>query len=167
MYTKHKWESDTHFNFEYIQYLPKDYDETKKYPLVFFLHGAGERGSNVEDTARYGFMKNVIKSVFLGVFIPFMCKKGLAKLRFLHKSGTIFCEKRRRASFCARRVLKDKETKCLVTCGRMRRIFILRTKLCTRRRIAACAKASGYPAACLPGWDFRTTLRFFPFYCTI
>ena len=59
MYTKHKWESDTHFNFEYIRYLPKDYDENKKNPLVFFLHGAGERGSNVEDTARYGFMKNV------------------------------------------------------------------------------------------------------------
>ena len=37
MYTKHKWESDNYFNFGYIKYLPKDYDENKKYPLVFFL----------------------------------------------------------------------------------------------------------------------------------
>ena len=39
MYSKRKWESDRHFNFSYAQYLPKDFDENKKYPLVFFLHG--------------------------------------------------------------------------------------------------------------------------------
>ena len=26
--------------------VPKDYDGTKKYPLVLFFHGAGERGTN-------------------------------------------------------------------------------------------------------------------------
>ena len=31
MYTKHKWESDRYYNFNYVKYLPKDYDETKKY----------------------------------------------------------------------------------------------------------------------------------------
>ena len=46
MYTKHKWISQSHYNFDYVTYLPKDYDETKKYPLVFFLHGAGEIGTD-------------------------------------------------------------------------------------------------------------------------
>ena len=57
MYTKHKFESDKHFNFNYIKYLPKDYDETKEYPLVFFLHGAGERGDDLDYIARYGYFK--------------------------------------------------------------------------------------------------------------
>ena len=35
-------------HFDYLVYLPKEYDGTKKYPLVFFLHGAGERGSDLE-----------------------------------------------------------------------------------------------------------------------
>ena len=59
MYSKHKWESDRYFNFSYTQYLPKDYDEGKKYPLVFFLHGAGERGENLEKVAVHGYMKYV------------------------------------------------------------------------------------------------------------
>lgn len=59
MYTKHKWESEHHFAFQYVKYLPKDYDPTKKYPLVFFLHGAGERGDDLDVACRHGFMKHV------------------------------------------------------------------------------------------------------------
>jgi predicted peptidase len=59
MYTKHKWTSDRYYNFNYVKYLPKDYDESKKYPLVFFLHGAGERGDDLDVASRHGFMKHV------------------------------------------------------------------------------------------------------------
>lgn len=59
MYTKHIWESDKYFNFRYVKYLPKDFDENKKYPLVFFLHGAGERGDDLDVAERHGFMKYV------------------------------------------------------------------------------------------------------------
>ena len=59
MYTKHKWESDVFHNFGYVKYLPKDYDEKKKYPLVFFLHGAGERGDDLDVAMRHGFMQHV------------------------------------------------------------------------------------------------------------
>ena len=62
MYTKHKWTSETYFNFDYVTYLPKDYDETKKYPLVFFLHGAGERGDDLDVACRHGYMKHVRES---------------------------------------------------------------------------------------------------------
>ena len=62
MYTKHKWESDRYFNFNYVKYLPKDYDESKKYPIVFFLHGAGERGDDLDVACRHGYMKHVRES---------------------------------------------------------------------------------------------------------
>ncbi len=62
MYTKHKWNSDKYYSFNYAQYLPKEFDENKKYPLVFFLHGAGERGDDVDDACRHGFMKHVRES---------------------------------------------------------------------------------------------------------
>lgn len=69
MYTKHKWESENHYNFQYVKYLPKDYDETKKYPLVFFLHGAGERGDDLDIACRHGYMKHVRES---GAEYPFI-----------------------------------------------------------------------------------------------
>ena len=39
----------------YLLYLPKDYGEKgKKWPLMLFLHGAGERGSNIEVVKKHG-----------------------------------------------------------------------------------------------------------------
>lgn len=62
MYSKLKWESDRYFNFGYAQYLPKDFDENQKYPLVLFLHGAGERGEDLDVACRHGFLKHVRES---------------------------------------------------------------------------------------------------------
>lgn len=59
MYTKHKWESDRWYNFSYVKYVPDGYDEKGSYPLVVFLHGAGERGEDLEVACRHGFMKRV------------------------------------------------------------------------------------------------------------
>ena len=59
MYTKHVWKSDKYFNFNYVKYLPKDYDEKKSYPLVFFLHGAGERGDDLDVASRHGYAKHI------------------------------------------------------------------------------------------------------------
>jgi predicted peptidase len=33
---------------DYLLYLPKDYDKQESWPLVLFLHGAGERGDDLE-----------------------------------------------------------------------------------------------------------------------
>jgi len=40
----------------YLLYLPKGYGEKKeqKWPLMLFLHGAGERGSNIEIVKKHG-----------------------------------------------------------------------------------------------------------------
>ena len=59
MYTKHQWNSDPWYNFRYTVNLPKDYDRTKTYPLVFFLHGAGERGDDLEVACTHGYMRYV------------------------------------------------------------------------------------------------------------
>lgn len=59
MYTKQKWKSDKYYNFGYVQYLPKNYDPAKKYPLIFFLHGSGERGNDLDLAMRHGYMKYV------------------------------------------------------------------------------------------------------------
>jgi predicted peptidase len=46
-------------NLEYLLYLPANYDENKKWPLIMFLHGAGERGSNIELVKIHGIPKIV------------------------------------------------------------------------------------------------------------
>lgn len=69
MYTKHKWGSDRYYNFGYVVNLPKDYDPEKKYPLVFFLHGAGERGDDLDVAMRHGYMKHVREE---GAEYPFL-----------------------------------------------------------------------------------------------
>ncbi len=41
---------------DYLLYLPKDYtkERSKTYPMILFLHGAGERGTNVNKVAVHG-----------------------------------------------------------------------------------------------------------------
>ena len=71
MYTKHTWESDKYYNFKYAKYLPKDFDESKKYALVFYLHGAGERGDDVDIVSNHGFLQHVREK---GQEYPFIIK---------------------------------------------------------------------------------------------
>lgn len=41
---------------DYLLYLPADYgkDQSKKFPVILFLHGAGERGSDVNEVKIHG-----------------------------------------------------------------------------------------------------------------
>ena len=45
----------------YLLFLPKDYDAKsgKRWPLILFLHGAGERGTNIWKVATHGPPKHV------------------------------------------------------------------------------------------------------------
>jgi predicted peptidase len=38
----------------YLLYLPADYDASRRWPLILFLHGSGERGDDVSRVARHG-----------------------------------------------------------------------------------------------------------------
>ncbi len=53
---------------DYLLYLPKDYDTKAKVPLVLFLHGAGERGDDIEKVKIHGLPK----LIEAGKEFPFM-----------------------------------------------------------------------------------------------
>jgi predicted peptidase len=42
---------------KYLIYLPNNYSEKDKYPLVLFLHGSGERGSDINKVKKHGLPK--------------------------------------------------------------------------------------------------------------
>ncbi len=56
-------------NYGYMAYVPKGKENEKGLPLVVFLHGAGERGDNVELVAVHGPLKRVRQ----GAEFPFIC----------------------------------------------------------------------------------------------
>ena len=52
---------DITFQLEYLLFLPKSYGQlpNKKWPLIIFLHGAGERGNNLDLLKKHGIPKIV------------------------------------------------------------------------------------------------------------
>lgn len=63
---------------QYLLYLPPDYDTSdKKYPLVLFLHGAGERGNEIELVKRHGPPKLVEeRKEFPFILVAPQCPEG-------------------------------------------------------------------------------------------
>ncbi len=49
-----KLDTQVQVNLNYLVYLPENYDQKKSWPLVLFLHGAGERGENLEKVKVHG-----------------------------------------------------------------------------------------------------------------
>jgi len=47
-------DKQVHLTLKYLIYLPAEYDKQDKWPLVLFLHGAGERGDNLEKVKVHG-----------------------------------------------------------------------------------------------------------------
>ncbi|GAA3653137.1 dienelactone hydrolase family protein [Flavivirga jejuensis] len=59
--------------------LPKNFDESKQYPLVLFLHGAGERGHNNESQLVHGsalFASEENREKFPAIIIFPQCPKN-------------------------------------------------------------------------------------------
>lgn len=64
-------------NLNYLLYLPENYSSTQKFPLVIFLHGAGERGDDLEKVKMHGppkLIKNGQKFPF--ILIAPQCPEG-------------------------------------------------------------------------------------------
>lgn len=64
---------------DYLLYLPQDYDQkkSKRWPLILFLHGAGERGTNVWQVAVHGPPKIVkTKPDFQFIVVSPQCPNG-------------------------------------------------------------------------------------------
>jgi predicted peptidase len=52
--TTHTVERDVRVHLHYLLYLPKDFEKKDSWPLVLFLHGAGERGDNLDLVKKHG-----------------------------------------------------------------------------------------------------------------
>lgn len=59
--TPEKMEVQVTVSLRYLASLPKDYDQQEKWPLVLFLHGAGERGDDLEKVKVHGPPKLIAK----------------------------------------------------------------------------------------------------------
>lgn len=64
--------------FDYLLYLPTDYDINKKYPLMFFLHGAGERGDDLNKLKVHSIPKIFSGDVnYQAIVVSPQCKIGV------------------------------------------------------------------------------------------
>src|SRR5882672_10284744 len=54
LYQKRVYVNEKKDTLRYRILFPENYDKTKKYPLVLFLHGAGERGRDNEKQLTHG-----------------------------------------------------------------------------------------------------------------
>lgn len=61
MYKKEKYNEKVtcSVNLPYLCYIPEEYDGSKPFPLVVYLHGAGESGDDVERIANIGFFSKI------------------------------------------------------------------------------------------------------------
>ncbi len=68
---------DLKVRLHYLLYLPKDYASKKVWPLVLFLHGAGERGDNLDMVKKHGPPKLVAQGKeFPFVLVSPQCPAG-------------------------------------------------------------------------------------------
>src|ERR1700685_3510780 len=66
-----------HVTLNYLLYLPAGYDKQDKWPLVLFLHGAGERGDNLDRVKMHGPPKLVGKGKqFPFIIVSPQCPNG-------------------------------------------------------------------------------------------
>jgi predicted peptidase len=59
--------------------LPENYDASKKYPLILFLHGAGERGNDNESQLVHGaglFLRDSIRKKYPAIVVFPQCDTG-------------------------------------------------------------------------------------------
>lgn len=55
--------------FDYLLYLPDNYDPDREYPMILFLHGIGERGNDPSVLAGYGPFQYILKGHPLGMIV--------------------------------------------------------------------------------------------------
>ena len=65
------------YSYHYLKYLPEGYDGKKPFPLLLFLHGAGERGSDLEKVTTHSPPKLIKQGKkFPFIVISPQCKKN-------------------------------------------------------------------------------------------
>lgn len=64
---------------DYLLYLPKGYEKSdKEFPLTIFLHGAGERGTDINQIKKWGIPKLIEQGKeFPSIVVSPQCPKGI------------------------------------------------------------------------------------------
>ncbi len=78
LYQKH-WFVQNGDSLPYRLLLPENYDAAKKYPLVFFMHGAGERGNDNEKQLVHGaqlFLKADVRKNYPSIVVFPQCPQN-------------------------------------------------------------------------------------------
>ncbi len=71
-----KWLIDGRDTLPYRLLLPQDYDASKKYPLILFLHGSGERGNDNEAQLVHGgrlFLQDSVRKNYPAIVVFPQC----------------------------------------------------------------------------------------------
>ncbi len=74
-----KFRQTQRINVNYLLFLPRGYDANsrKRWPLILFLHGAGERGTNIWKVATHGPPKNINRQPdFPFIVVSPQCPQG-------------------------------------------------------------------------------------------
>jgi len=75
-----KWfRSSNGYSMYYRLYLPEDYSEDKDYPVILFLHGAGERGTDNVSQLKLGIIepfRNTEHPIYDCIVVAPQCPKG-------------------------------------------------------------------------------------------
>ncbi len=77
-YEKH-WLVQGNDSLPYRLLLPENYDASKKYPLVFFMHGAGERGNDNEKQLVHGaklFLRDDVRKNYPAIVVFPQCPRN-------------------------------------------------------------------------------------------
>ena len=80
LYKKKVFKSDSG-TLNYRILYPEKYDPSKKYPLIIFLHGSGERGDDNEKQLFHGgafFIKDSIRRIFPSIVILPQCPENIS-----------------------------------------------------------------------------------------
>lgn len=78
-YQKREFLTENNDRLPYRILLPIDYDCAKKYPLLVFLHGSGERGNDNEIQLKHGaslFLQSEIRKNFQAIVVFPQCAEG-------------------------------------------------------------------------------------------
>ena len=78
LYEKH-WFVRNGDSLPYRLLLPENYDASKKYPLIFFMHGAGERGNDNEKQLTHGaklFLKDDVRKNYPAIVVFPQCPEN-------------------------------------------------------------------------------------------
>ena len=97
-YQKHRYKG-TEKTLPYRLLLPENYDSSEQYPLILFLHGIGERGSDNELQLTHGsdfFLKDDVRKKFPAIVVFPQCSENTHWAKVKSRQPYAFFKRKRK-----------------------------------------------------------------------